>query len=38
VKLDPAQKLGSYSTVSKANFESTPVSSVDEVLNGRVAD
>lgn len=37
IKLDPAQKVGSYSTVSKANFESTPFSSVDEVLNGRVA-
>ena len=37
VKLDPAQKVGSYNTVSKANFESTPFSTVDEVLNGRVA-
>ena len=37
IKLDPAQKVGSYNTVSKANFESTPFSSVDEVLNGRVA-
>ena len=37
VKLDPAQKVGSYSVVSKANFESTPFSTVDEVLNGRVA-
>ncbi len=37
VKLDPAVKLGSYSVVSKSNFESTPVASVDEVLNGRVA-
>ena len=37
IKIDPAQKVGSYSTVSKANFESTPFSSVDEVLNGRVA-
>lgn len=37
IKLDPAQKVGSYSTVSKTNFESTPFSSVDEVLNGRVA-
>lgn len=37
VKLDPAVKLGSYTVVSKANFESTPVASVDEVLNGRVA-
>lgn len=37
VKLDPAVKLGSYTVVSKQNFESTPVASVDEVLNGRVA-
>ena len=37
IKLDPAQKVGSYTTVSRDNFESTPVSSVDEVLNGRVA-
>lgn len=37
VKLDPAQKVGSYNTISKANFESTPFSSVDDVLNGRVA-
>ncbi len=37
VKLDPAVKLGSYTVVSKANFESTPVASIDEVLNGRVA-
>ncbi|WP_312823934.1 SusC/RagA family TonB-linked outer membrane protein [Epilithonimonas sp.] len=37
IKLDPAVKLGSYSVVSKANFESTPVASIDEVLNGRVA-
>lgn len=37
VKLDPAQKVGAYNVVSKANFESTPFSSVDEVLNGRVA-
>ena len=37
VKLDPAQKVGSYNVVSKANFESTAFSSVDEVLNGRVA-
>lgn len=37
VKLDPAQKVGSYNVVSKANFESTPFSSVDDVLNGRVA-
>lgn len=37
IKLDPAQKVGSYTVVSKDNFESTPVSSIDEVLNGRVA-
>ena len=37
IKLDPAQKVGSYNVVSKANFESTPFSSVDDVLNGRVA-
>lgn len=37
IKLDPAQKVGAYNTVSKANFESTPFSSVDDVLNGRVA-
>lgn len=37
VRLDPAQKVGSYSVVGKANFESTPFSTVDEVLNGRVA-
>lgn len=37
VRLDPAQKVGAYNTVSKANFESTPFSSVDDVLNGRVA-
>lgn len=37
IKLDPAQKVGSYNVVGKANFESTPFSSVDEVLNGRVA-
>lgn len=35
VKLDPAQKVGSYSVVGKTNFESTPFSTVDEVLNGR---
>ncbi len=37
IKLDPAVKLGSYTVVSKENFESTPVASIDEVLNGRVA-
>ncbi len=37
IKIDPAQKVGSYNVVSKANFESTAFSSIDEVLNGRVA-
>jgi len=37
IKMDPAQKVGSYDVVSKENFESTPYSSVDDVLNGRVA-
>ena len=37
IKLDPAQKVGAYNVVSKAAFESTPFSSVDDVLNGRVA-
>ena len=37
IKLDPAQKVGAYNVVSKANFESTPFSSVDDILNGRVA-
>ncbi|STD52870.1 SusC/RagA family TonB-linked outer membrane protein [Empedobacter falsenii] len=37
IKLDPAQKVGSYTIVSRDNFENTPVSSIDEVLNGRVA-
>lgn len=37
VKLDPAQKVGSFNVISKANFESTPFSNVDDVLNGRVA-
>jgi TonB-linked SusC/RagA family outer membrane protein len=37
IKLDPAQKVGAYNVVSKTNFESTPFSSVDDVLNGRVA-
>lgn len=37
IKLDPAQKVGAYNVVSKASFESTPFSSVDDVLNGRVA-
>ena len=37
IKLDQAQKIGSYQTVKKEDFENTPVASVDEVLNGRVA-
>lgn len=37
IKLDEAQKIGSYTTVKKEDFELTPVTSVDEVLNGRVA-
>ncbi|MGA9211540.1 SusC/RagA family TonB-linked outer membrane protein [Kaistella sp.] len=37
IKIDPAQKVGAYNIVSKANFESTAFSSIDEVLNGRVA-
>ena len=37
IKLDPAQKVGDYNVVSKANFKCTPFSSVDDVLNGRVA-
>lgn len=37
IKLDEAQKIGSYQTIKKEDFESTPVASVDEVLNGRVA-
>lgn len=37
IKLDPTQKIGSYTTIKKEDFESTPVASVDEVLNGRVA-
>ena len=37
IKLDPALKVGSYAVVSRENFENTPVSSIDEVLNGRVA-
>ena len=37
IKLDPAQKVGAYNVVGKANFESTPFSTIDEVLNGRVA-
>lgn len=37
IKVDPAQKVGAYTTVSSENFEMTPVASIDEVLNGRVA-
>lgn len=37
IKIDPAQKVGSYDVVSSEHFESTPFSSVDDVLNGRVA-
>src|SRR5690606_21712978 len=37
VKIDAAQKVGSYDVVTSENFESTPFSSVDHVLNGRVA-
>lgn len=37
IKVEAAQKVGSYSVVKKEDFELTPVASVDEVLNGRVA-
>ncbi len=37
IKIDPAQKVGAYDVISKEHFESTPYSSVDDVLNGRVA-
>ncbi len=37
IKIDPAQKVGSYDVVTSENFESTPYSSIDDVLNGRVA-
>ncbi len=37
IKMDPAQKIGSYSIVRKEDFELSPVASIDEVLNGRVA-
>ena len=37
IKLDEAQKIGAFQTVKKEDFENTPVASVDEVLNGRVA-
>ncbi len=37
IKLDPTQKIGSFETINRGDLESTPVASVDEVLNGRVA-
>jgi Ca-activated chloride channel family protein len=45
VKLDPAQKVGSYSVVKSEDIQSKgysstiskPISSVDDVLNGRIA-
>ncbi len=37
ISLDESKKVGSITTVSKDAFESTPVASVDEVLNGKVA-
>jgi len=37
IKVDPAQKVGAYTVINKEDFELTPVASVDEVLNGRVA-
>lgn len=37
IKMDAAQKIGSYSVVKKEDFELAPVASIDEVLNGRVA-
>ena len=37
IKINPAQKVGAYDVVSKEDFELTPFSSVDDVLNGRVA-
>lgn len=37
ITLDPTQKIGSYATIKKEDFENTPVASIDEVLNGRVA-
>jgi len=37
IKIDPTQKIGSFETVKREDFEQTPVASVDEVLNGRVA-
>ncbi|MFA5620772.1 MAG: SusC/RagA family TonB-linked outer membrane protein [Weeksellaceae bacterium] len=37
IPIDPAQKVGAYDVVRKEDFELTPVASIDEVLNGRVA-
>ncbi|HEY4540653.1 MAG TPA: TonB-dependent receptor plug domain-containing protein, partial [Faecalibacter sp.] len=37
IKLDPTQKIGSFETIKRDDLEQTPVASVDEVLNGRVA-
>ncbi len=37
IKIDPTQKIGSFETINRGDLESTPVASVDEVLNGRVA-
>ncbi|SMC70951.1 SusC/RagA family TonB-linked outer membrane protein [Moheibacter sediminis] len=37
VKLDAAQRIGANTVVGRQDFELAPVSSVDEVLNGRVA-
>lgn len=36
-KLDPSQRIGAYDVVRREDFELTPVASIDEVLNGRVA-
>lgn len=37
IKVDPSQKIGAYDVIKKEDFELTPVASIDEVLNGRVA-
>lgn len=37
IKIDPTQKIGSFETINRGDLETTPVASVDEVLNGRVA-
>ncbi len=37
IKMDAAQKIGAYDIVKKEDFELAPTSSIDEVLNGRVA-